>query len=667
MTVRLTFNETGPITQFLLDADYIGMSIDGNYSIVDVRIRNINTGSGTTSWYGGAGTHVGSIDGVGEFARWQVSSNFLNKVNSNVTRWDIYKRVYIPHNPDGTRSPAVIRMSVAYGNINHGDAYSMALPTIPRATTPRFRVGSTDVTTFDAGAAVTVFLDRASSSFTHDVSFQFGNQSGTIATGAGVSAAWTPPMSLLTEIPNNTSGTGTVTVVTKNGSTVIGTKQKNFTLTAPATVVPTISGINVSDDNPDVANLIGGLVQGQSRLKADVIAAGAYGSTISSRMVTVDGQTVTSGQSLPLPQSGSRVVAAAVTDSRGRTAADSGTVTVLPYDLPQIIDFSVQRATAAGVPSSTGTNLLMTLNAAVSSLVVGSEKNAATITVATRPRGGSAWTDRNVITPGLTYNTSVLVSGGGIFMTTTAWDVRVTVADKLQSAQDFYLAPTAGAILDATPTKVAIGKMVEDAGPALQLQGPARVYDGDLEADLELRHRGGYAVEPVGILVAFAGATAPGGWLLCDGAAVSRTTYAALFAVIGTVYGAGNGSSTFNVPDLRGRIPVGRDSGQTEFDVLGETGGEKAHKLTPSEMPTHNHGAPSGFFYVESPTGGMRRATNLNWAGTSGEDGVWRQRIAETSGGSGGGQPLGTANAGGDGVHNNLQPYVVTNHIIKAF
>jgi len=661
VTVRLTFNETGPITQFLLDADYIGMSIDGNYSIVDVRIRNINTGSGTTSWYGGAGTHVGSIDGVGEFARWQVSSNFLNKVNSNVTRWDIYKRVYIPHNSDGTRSPAVIRMSVAYGSINHGDGYSMALPTIPRATTPNFPAS------FDAGSSVTISLPRASSTFTHDVSFQFGSQSGTIATGAGVTAAWTPPLSLLAEIPNNASGTGTVTVVTKNGATVIGTKQKNFTLTAPSTVVPTISGINVSDDNPDVASLVGAFVQGQSRLKATVLAAGVYGSTISSSMVTVDGQTVPSGQSLPLPQSGTRVVAAAVTDSRGRSAATSGNVTVLPYGLPQITDFTVQRATSAGVPSSTGTYLLMTLNAAVTSLVNGAEKNAMTVTVATRPRGGSAWTDRNVITPGLTYNTSVLVSGGGIFATTTAWDVRVTVADKLQSAQDFYLAPTAGAILDATPTKVAIGKMVEDAGPALQLQGPARVYDGDLEADMELRHRGGYAVEPVGILVAFAGTAAPGGWLLCDGAAVSRTTYAALFAVIGTAYGAGNGSSTFNVPDLRGRIPVGRDSGQTEFDVLGETGGEKAHKLTPAEMPTHSHGAPSGYFYVESNIGTMRRTATVTNAGSSGEDGVWRQRVAETSGGGGGGSPLGTANTGGDGVHNNLQPYVVTNHIIKAF
>jgi hypothetical protein len=74
-----------------------------------------------------------------------------------------------------------------------------------------------------------------------------------------------------------------------------------------------------------------------------------------------------------------------------------------------------------------------------------------------------------------------------------------------------------------------------------------------------------------------------------DGAAVSRTTYSDLFALIGTTYGAGNGSTTFNVPNLKGRVPVGLDGSQTEFDALGEAGGEKAHVLTIGEMPAHTH------------------------------------------------------------------------------
>ena len=84
--------------------------------------------------------------------------------------------------------------------------------------------------------------------------------------------------------------------------------------------------------------------------------------------------------------------------------------------------------------------------------------------------------------------------------------------------------------------------------------------------------------------------TAPSGWFVCDGSAISRTTYSDLFAVIGTIYGVGDGSTTFNVPNLKGRAIVGRDASQTEFDVLGETGGEKTHVLTESEMPSHRHG-----------------------------------------------------------------------------
>lgn len=382
--------------------------------------------------------------------------------------------LWVPHNSDGTRTFTVSMDVSAAGPLGSAgiSAKSFTLPTIPRATDP------TIPSPLTAGTAATISLPRASSSFTHDVTYTFGAQSGTIATGAGVTAAWTPQLALLTEIPDAQSGTGEITVVTKSGSTVIGTKKRAFTLQAPSTVVPTISAINVSDANPDVASLIGAYVQGESLLQAAVVAAGAYGSTIKSRKVTVDGTTVDSGQSVSLPTSGSRVVAAAVTDSRGRTGTATGTVSVLPYEPPQVRDFSVARATSAGVPNVNGSHLLMTLDALVSSLVVGTQKNAMTVRVFTRPRGTGAWTARNVITPGLAYNSSVLISGGGIFNVTASWDVRVEVHDKLRHGEDFFAVPTAGAIVDATPDKQAFGKMVEASGPTSQIQGPVRVYGG---------------------------------------------------------------------------------------------------------------------------------------------------------------------------------------------
>jgi microcystin-dependent protein len=93
---------------------------------------------------------------------------------------------------------------------------------------------------------------------------------------------------------------------------------------------------------------------------------------------------------------------------------------------------------------------------------------------------------------------------------------------------------------------------------------------------------------PVGEIAMWSTNTAPTGWLLCDGSAVSRSTYSALFAIIGTTYGAGNGSTTFGIPNLLGKFPVGKDA-SAEFDVLGETGGGKTNALGVSNLPAHNH------------------------------------------------------------------------------
>ena len=155
----------------------------------------------------------------------------------------------------------------------------------------------------------------------------------------------------------------------------------------------------------------------------------------------------------------------------------------------------------------------------------------------------------------------------------------------------------------------------------------------------------GIAEPPTGGVMLWTTNSAPTGWLICDGTAVSRTTYSALFAAIGTVFGSGDGSTTFNLPNLTGRVPVGRDVGQTEFDGLAETGGAKTHTLSTSEIPSHTH----------SYTDGTASAT-AGWYATGG--GAYNIQTNTLTGQT-------TGSAGSGAAHNNLQPYIVLNYIIK--
>lgn len=150
---------------------------------------------------------------------------------------------------------------------------------------------------------------------------------------------------------------------------------------------------------------------------------------------------------------------------------------------------------------------------------------------------------------------------------------------------------------------------------------------------------------PTGVGQIYFGSVAPFGWLICDGSAVSRSTYAALFALFGTTYGAGDGSTTFNLPDLRGRVPAGRHASQTEFDTLGESGGEITHTLTLGEIPSHQHAYSVGGVTFQSNT-------SVGGAGIRVND-FFNSAVLTTA-------------SGGGAAHNNLQPYLTVNWIVKT-
>lgn len=198
--------------------------------------------------------------------------------------------------------------------------------------------------------------------------------------------------------------------------------------------------------------------------------------------------------------------------------------------------------------------------------------------------------------------------------------------------------------------------------------------------------------EPAGIVLPFAGSVAPQGYLLCDGSAVSRDTYSALFAAIGTTYGAGDGVSTFNVPDLSGRVVLGVSNNHT----LGTTGGETAHTLTEQELPAHSHTVPAhghaNDIAATTPelthtisTQPMCQYLSPNWAGRIGNGSTWVFHSTSTStaerstdmsvanhdtanctksGGVGTCAARNTTSVGSGNGHNNMQPYTVTSYII---
>lgn len=196
-----------------------------------------------------------------------------------------------------------------------------------------------------------------------------------------------------------------------------------------------------------------------------------------------------------------------------------------------------------------------------------------------------------------------------------------------------------------------------------------------------------------GIITTFAGSTPPAGWLPCDGSAVSRTDYATLFAVVGTTYGAGDGSTTFNLPDLSGRVVIGVSG----THALGSTGGSETVTLTENQLPAHVHEVPQhghgNDISAKTPklshtiTQPMYKYNRPNSAGITG--GSSKQTVKTTStqtatrgtsvsvtahaaaactvGGSVTACPAfnsGSYGSGGD--HNNMQPYTAVNYLIST-
>jgi len=299
----------------------------------------------------------------------------------------------VPHNPNGTKQ--ISSSASANGGYPIGSAScggTLTLTTIPRASTPTFSASPVD-----ADTSVTITTNRADSSFTHTIEYAIGAASGTIGTGIGASTSWTPPLSLLNQMPNSITGNITITTKTYSGATLIGTTTTTLVLRAPDSVIPDFTTVTHSETVSLVSTEVGAYVQNLTKLALAITgAAGAYGSTITGYKIVVSGQTINavSGTTpAPIASSGTVTITGTVTDSRNRQKSKTVDITVLAYSPPSITSYQFRRANSSGVVDlEFGNRIRMDLNAAVQSLLVSAvQKNALTYKFFARAKGAGSW------------------------------------------------------------------------------------------------------------------------------------------------------------------------------------------------------------------------------------------------------------------------------------
>lgn len=297
---------------------------------------------------------------------------------------------------------------------------SLTLPTIARASQP-----STSGTTA-MGSAMTIKTNRASTSFTHTIKYTFGSASGTIGTGIGASKSWTIPLSLANQVPNGTSGTGTITCITYKGSTKIGTKTVKFTATVPSSVKPTLSSCNVSmvNENSVVAGW-GVYVAGYSKARITASAAGVYNSIIKSFTISGGYSTTQSVSTASLNYTGGYLTAGTKSftvtakDSRNRVSSSltTSSITVYAYSNPTITNLSAVRQV------SDPTKVDVTANWSFSSV---NGKNSATGRLYYKKTDDSVWSDYGVVQSGSKVTLLNIDETSGYML-------RVTVTDSLSN------------------------------------------------------------------------------------------------------------------------------------------------------------------------------------------------------------------------------------------
>lgn len=445
--------------------DQGSQSITANTSTVNWRMTVSRTGAYYTHNHQGDSTLSLNLDGRNvhySYPTWETSGEEYTLASGSST---------ISHNADGTKT---LPISCTFNPNNglHGTitvSASLSLTTIPRSS-------SVSVSAGVIGSAVTININRQSSSFKHTVRYSWSGKSGTIASNVDTSTSWTIPLDFANDIPNSASGTGTIYVDTYSGSTKTGTQSTTLTASVPTNVKPTFTGVSLSDLNGAAQNLIPSgntFIQVISNIKVAFNGAvGSYGSSITGYYAEIIGKnqsTSSNGGSLGIMNyHGTIKIRASVSDSRGRWSdTKEVSVTVLEYFAPAL-SFSIART------GSTSSTLTATRNAKIAPLTVaGSQKNSMTLTfkvarlgttnfqVDTGPATGSWTSISNLV------NSQANLAGN--YLANQSWVVIGTLEDKFTRSDFMVNVATESVVLSYDRSGVGVNKIRERG--ALDVKG----------------------------------------------------------------------------------------------------------------------------------------------------------------------------------------------------
>lgn len=602
--------------------------------------------------YSGYGaTITGYIDGVPTGSTSSIGKNSIVDMGTST--------ITVTHNNEGVGS-------VSFNSSINASAWGLGTANIYASWTPPSIARSAKITAPSNAAieeTIKLNINRLVDTYNYTLRYKFTGDTqdyeGTIVENINQdSYEWTVPEIFYQYWTKGTNKFCTIYCDTYNGNSLIGTKSTNIQILVNTNTKPDITNYNFRDMNSKTVALTddnGKMVQGYSVGRLSFTATLNYYSKVD-RVVDGDGNPVdyeivsnTEQKQVILIEKDytdfSVVQQIWVWDGRGmvgiiglRTqnmATFPPAVKTIVYERVDYIPLTLSMT--AKRPSATTGEIAVAFSGNYFNANFGAVDNTLELSWKYRQKGVETWTnggtfvkDTDYEITGNVYESKGNVSLGNIFDYRNIYEIAIYYKDKL---------------IDTYTTKIVT------RGLPIFWWNKDGVYDGNNKKFLVEGEASGGDTLPIGAMLPYGNTTPPENWLICDGSEVSRTTYAELFNVIGTSYGSGDGSTTFNLPNKKGRTSVGLDSSQTEFNTIGKRDGEKTHQLKVEEMPSHDHSLTP---LVDIRQGDGQTNANSGSLGTHLGGYVSKPNTAVSL--TGGNQP-----------HNNLQPYEVDQWIIKAF